>query len=192
MSEAVLWQARDVILSNGDPVAGFEGQSIVGQECTASGVSYSLLTNYGWSMRVAHLTWETGEREVRALDCDSKAHRMHDICNRLRMSVSGVESSPALSWMELSQARLVSEDDPIRTTKRKATSAELLEGAGGIPPQRELEKLGARFGTREELLGDTGRRRSYLCITFPRSDTVIPAVAFALTRVLPVWHRYCV
>jgi len=43
----VLWQAQDLILSEDPPIAGFEGQSVSGVECTANGISYSLLTNYG-------------------------------------------------------------------------------------------------------------------------------------------------
>jgi len=186
----VLWQARDVILSREEDISGFEGQSIASVECAATGISYSLLTNYGWTMKLAYLHWESGEREVRALDCNSTEHRMHDMCNRLRMSVSDVEHLPGIAWMELSQARLVSRVDPVRTTKKKATSIELLEGAGGIVPGREFERLGAGFGTRQELMGENGRRRGYLCTTFPMNDTVVPAVAFVLARVLPVWNRY--
>lgn len=190
MSGQVLWQARDVILSRDKDITGFEGQTIRGADSTATSISYSLLTNYGWTMRLAYLHWETGEREMRALDCNSTEHRMHDMCNRLRMSVSELETNPELAWMELSQARLTSDSDPIRTTKKKASAKELLEGSRGIPPQREFEKLGAQFGTRVDLLGDTGTRRTYLCTVFPVDDNVAPAVSFVLTRVLPVWHRY--
>ena len=190
MSGEVLWQAHDVILSQDQDVAGFEGQSISGVECIASGHSYSLLTNYGWTMRIAYLHWESGEREMRAVDCDAKTHRMHDMCNRLRMSVSLTDGNVSLAWMELSQARLVSESDPIRTTKKKASPGELLEGAGGISPEREFGKLGAKFGTREKVLGDPSRRRGYLCTVFPTDNIVVPAVAFTLARVLPVWNRY--
>jgi len=190
MSEVTLWQARDVILSQDEDIAEFEGQSISGVKCLAGGYSYSLLTNYGWTMQLAYLHWENGEREVRALNCNSTEHRMHDMCNRLRMSVSEVDSGSNQAWMELSQARLVSRSDPIRTTKKKATEGEFLEGAPGIPPRRELEKLGAKLGTRNELLGDAGKRRSYLCTVFPSEDIVVPAVAFVLARTLPVWNRY--
>lgn len=190
MSKETLWQARDVILSRSGDIVEFEGQTIRGVESVATGVEYEMLTNYGWTMRLAYLRWESGEREVRAIDCNSTEHRMHDMCNRLRMSVSEVDSSPGLSWMELSQACLLSEAQPIRTTKEKASAIELLEGAGGIIARREFEKLGARFGTKEQVLGDTGRRRSYLCTVFPENDLVVPPVAFTLTRVLPVWNRF--
>jgi len=190
VSESTVWQARDLILSRAGGITDFEGQSISGEESMASGYSYTLLTNFGWKMRLAYLRWETGEREMRALDCNSTEHRMHDMCNRLRMSISPVEVNLNHAWMELSQARLIADSDPIRTTKKKATPIELLEGAGGISAERELEKLGARFGTREQLLGDTGRRRGYICTVFPDGDVTVPPTAFALVRVLPVWHQY--
>jgi len=190
MSGEVLWQSRDVILSRERDITGFVGQSISGVECEASGTEYSVLTNYGWTMQLAYLHWENGEREVRALNCNSTEHRMHDMCNRLRMSVSEVGFNPSQAWMELSQARLASRSGPIRTTKKKATEVEFLEGAEGIPPRRELEKLGAKLGTRNELLGDAGKRRSYLCTVFPSEDIVVPVVAFILARTLPIWNRY--
>jgi len=185
-----IWQARDVILSRDGDVEPFEGQTIKGADSVAGGFQYQLLTNYGWTMRLGYLHWENGEREMRALDCDSKAHRMHDMCNRLRMSVSPVGGNPIQSWMELSQARLLVDTDPIRTTKKKASEIELLEGAGGIAPKPELEKLGAIFGTRADVLDDGGNRRAYLCAVFPTDAAVVPAVAFTLARVLPVWNRY--
>jgi len=190
VTDDAVWQARDVILSADEPITGFEGRSIGGVDGTASGQSYCLMTNFGWKMRLACLQWESGEREMRALDCDARAHRMHDMCNRLRMSVYAVDGSPGFSWMELSQARLIAETDPIRTTKKKASEAEIMEGAGGIAPRAAFARIGAKFGTREELLGDTGRRRSYLCALFPIESAAVPAVAFTLSRVLPVWNRY--
>ena len=188
MSGQVLWQARDVILSREGAVELFEGQTIQGVESVATGPGYSLLTNYGWTMRLAYLHWENGEREMRALDCNSTEHRMHEVCNRLRISVSEVERHPALSWMELMQAYV--ETGSHRPKKRKATEIQLPEGAGGLAPKPELEKLGARFGSREKVLGDTDRRRGYLCAAFPTEDQVVPAVAFTIARVLPVWNRY--
>jgi len=186
----VLWQARDLILSEDPPIVGFEGQSVSGVECTANGISYSLLTNYRWKMQLAYLTWESGEREVRAINCDSIEHRMHDICHRVRMSVYEHAQDHDKAWIELSQARITRGGGSDRATRKQATAIQLLEGAGGIQANRELRSLGADFGTRGQILDDTGRRRGYLCTSFPTNNIVVPAVAFVLTRVLPVWNRY--
>lgn len=191
MTSGAIWQARDVILSRIGDVDPFEGQTVQGVESIAGGLQYLLLTNYDWTMRLAYLHWENGEREMRALDCNSTEHRMHDMCNRLRMSISPVEGRPGFAWMELSQARLIADSDPIRVTKKKASEIELLEGAGGISPKLEFERLGAEFGSRAQVLGDENRRRDYSCVAFPADNSVVPAAAFVLARVLPVWNRYC-
>jgi len=190
VSGQVLWQARDLILSKDEDIRGFEGQSVSGVECTANGISYSLLTNYGWKMQLAYLTWESEEREVRAVNCDSIEHRMHDICNRVRMSVYEHAEDHDKAWIELSQARMTRGGGSDRATRKRATAIQLLEGAGGIQANRELRSLGADFGTRGQILGDPGLRRGYLCTSFATNNSVVPAVAFVLTRVLPVWNRY--
>jgi hypothetical protein len=190
VTSTAIWQARDVILSRNGDVEPFEGQTIQGADSIAGAFQYSLLTNYGWTMRLAYLHWENGEREMRALDCNSTEHRMHDMCNRLRMSISAVDGNAGLAWMELSQARLIDAGDPIRTTKKLASEAEFMEGAGGIAPRSAFVRLGARFGTRQEVMADGSRRRGYLCVAFPHDDAVVPAVAFILARVLPVWNQY--
>ena len=188
MSEQVLWQARDVILSRDGQVEPFEGQTNQRVESVATGPGYSLLTNHGWTMRLAYLHWENGEREMRALDCNSTEHRMHGICNRIRISVYEVEGNPRLSWMELIQAYV--EEGSDRPKKRKASAVQVLEGAGGLHPAQVFRNLDASFGTRSEILSDTGSHRDFLCVAFRRDDLVVPPVAFVLTRVLPVWNRY--
>jgi len=185
-----LWQARDLILARSDDVCDFEGQSIRGVECCAEGLTYLLSTNYGWEMDLAYLHWQSGEREVRATCCNSREPRMHNMCNRLRVSVNEAEDDPTRSWMELMQARLDDRSNPDRPTKKKATAVELLEGAGGLHPSQVFRKLGASFGTRAEVLGDTSSRRDISCVAFPGGNLLVPPIAFVLTRVLPVWNRY--
>jgi hypothetical protein len=68
----------------------------------------------------------------------------------------------------------------------KATHGELDEGAG-ISVARELRAGGAiDVGTREQLIGDDGPRRSYLCATFDPEDRHTPVLAFLLTRAMPL------
>jgi hypothetical protein len=51
-----------------------------------------------------------------------------------------------------------------------------------------LVEAGAfNFGSREQVLGDESRRRNRLCTTFPAYDPVAPLVAYALTRILPIF-----
>jgi len=51
--------------------------------------------------------------------------------------------------------------------------------------------LGATaYGTREVVLNDTSRRRTYLAVTFPKAAVDVPVAAFVLTRVLPLMKGF--
>ena len=51
----------------------------------------------------------------------------------------------------------------------------------------ELQAIGASaFGTRGEVLGDDGQRRSFMCVMFDPDTSVVPVAAFLLTRPVPL------
>jgi hypothetical protein len=87
--------------------------------------------------------------------------------------------------MELEQARL---DASGWVRSYKATLRELDEGAG-ISTAEVIEGLGGEVGTRGELLGDTGQRRSWMCVVFPAESVLAPVAAFTLSRIAPVQNR---
>ena len=60
------------------------------------------------------------------------------------------------------------EDDP----------ADRLDG----PAVDEIE-----FGTKQELWGETSKRKNFLAITFPDSSTHLPAIAHFVSRILPLY-----
>lgn len=70
---------------------------------------------------------------------------------------------------------------------KKRVSADELDIETGIDVAEVLKQHGAAaYGTRGEVFGDTSNRKNYLCVTFPPTHWHGPAVAYFLTRVLPL------
>jgi hypothetical protein len=83
--------------------------------------------------------------------------------------------------VELMQAQMGENDHP---TLRKVDLAELSRVAD-CDVTAVLTKMGARVGTRSELLRDTSRSGSRYCARFPRHATEVAVVAYVLTRIAP-------
>ena len=70
---------------------------------------------------------------------------------------------------------------------KKRVSADELDIATGIDVAEVLKQHGAaEYGTRGEVFRDTSNRKNYLCVTFPPSCWHGAAVAYFVTRVLPL------
>lgn len=71
------------------------------------------------------------------------------------------------------------------------TRQQLDEGAG-MDVEKALFDAGASaYGTRAEVLGETGRTRNQMCVTFRDSEgDLVPIVAHIATRVLPVLRSF--
>jgi len=167
----------------------FKGETESGVECHGLATVYELTSHHGWSLKVFDVSWENGERDVRAVDCrgPNLPLRLARLAHGLRLDVKK-ESSGNLS-VTLRQARLKRNSQEEWPRLYKATPDELLDGAKRSVTS-ELRKLGAKVGSRRELLGDTSSHKNCLCAIFPESAKHIPVVAYTLTRVLPVWNRF--
>lgn len=107
------------------------------------------------------------------------------IVNRLRMTIN--KGSNQRMWMEVRVAR---EREGNRPTAVRTSEADLRDILG-IDIQGILSDIpGLRFGTRQGVLGDVGRRHMDFCVEF--DDLTGPALmtAFVIARVLPLLDRY--
>ena len=128
------------------------------------------------------INWSTSDEDVQQLSRTEGGEPLDGLTRRLRISIKDRGDD---KWMELEQARL---DASGWVRSYKATLQELDEGAG-VSTAEVIGGLGGDVGTREELLGDTGQRRSWMCVVFPAESLLVPVAAFALCRVAPVLHR---
>jgi len=166
-----------------------EMETVSGRVAAGQGPQYEINGPQSTHLSVIDVTWETGERDVRALLAEgTKAVRRLDT-GALRMSVSPVPGQ-VLVWTELSQARIRPGAVDRRSSLKKATIGQLDCGAG-LDVTRALREASAiLIDSRDVVLGDTSGRRAYLCATFPVSRMHGPVVAFLLTRVLPLLNEY--
>lgn len=100
-----------------------------------------------------------------------------------RLGLTPVKNREEYS-VELMQAQMGENDHP---TLRKVDLAELSRVAG-CDVTALLTKMGARVGTRSDLVRDTGRNGSRYCARFPCHATDVAVVAYVLTRIAP-FHR---
>lgn len=136
----------------------------------------------GFMLEVGFVTWSTGDEDVQQLSRTEGGEPLDGLTRRLRISIKDRGDD---KWMELEQARL---DASGWVRSYKATLQELDEGAG-VSTAEVIEGLGGEVGTREELLGDTGQRRSWMCAVFPARSVLAPVAAFTLSRIAPVQNR---
>jgi hypothetical protein len=89
----------------------------------------------------------------------------------------------AHAFCELRQARAKGES---WANLYKASLAEL-DSSAGVSVAKMLRVAGAHdVGSREALLGDSDRRRAFLCTTFDDLVQEVPVMAFLLTRTIPL------
>ena len=65
-----------------------------------------------------------------------------------------------------------------------------LDQGAGFSLFSELKKAGAEVGTKQELLGETGRRSQYLCASFAKDNLWVPIIIYTVTRILPIANGY--
>jgi len=103
------------------------------------------------------------------------------IVNRLRMTIN--KASEDRLWMEVRVAR---ERPGQRPTAVKTSEADLRDILG-IDIQGLLSDIpGIRFGSRQSVLGDDGRRRMEFCVEFDDLSGPALMTTFVIARVLPL------
>ncbi|MGM0984881.1 MAG: hypothetical protein ACQEXG_15905 [Pseudomonadota bacterium] len=142
----------------------------------------------GWRALLGVLEFDDGW-DVRCLDVGKGApEAVYRLLHGLRMSISDGPSAGE-QWVELSQARIDPEVVPPWSNLKKATASQLDDGAG-TNVDEVISRVGGELGTREELLDDDSRRRSYLCCVFERNASLPPVTCYVLTRLLPLAGGY--
>jgi hypothetical protein len=136
-------------------------------------------------LTIAVVRWRNGERNVETTHRHTSPERLDRLRHGLRLTLNHVPRQPSVCWAELRQAR-VKPGESQWSNLYKASLDELSAGAA-VDASAELLGAGAQaVGSRGELLGEQGVRRTDLCFTFRSDDLVVPVVADTITRVLPI------
>ena len=127
--------------------------------------------------------WKDGTRSITARETQGNA-----AIERLERGLAlGIRSHGSLQFFELRQARITDVGAAKPWSQCfKADMTQLNRGAG-MNVSKALEEHGAAgIGTKEDLLGETNRRKKMLCVTFPESAHIVPCLAYLLSRVIPL------
>ena len=161
----------------GNPAAG--GESQIGT-ATVAGVT----GGGGIAVDVAVIAWPAS-REVAAIDCHASPPRIQRLAHGGRIGIH--RASDDEDWMELRISRLTSTD---WSSEFQTTVAEL-EAVTRLDVDARLRELGATaLGTRDTVLGETGRRRRELAVVFPPKEVVVPVAAYCIVRILPLLYGH--
>jgi len=178
-----------VFLKLADPDSTLpEGETVLGVVTSGSGPRFEVTGPSELRISLMDLVWANGERDVRALAAEGpKAIRRLD-SGSLRLSV--YKTPEGLGWIELSVAQIRPGAADRRSNLRKAR-LDQLDLASGVDAVQTLSSAGAtKIGSKEDVLGHTDKRRSYLCAVLPWDNALLPATAYVLTRVLPLLNEY--
>lgn len=164
-------------------------KTISGKRADGVGEVFQATDDRGLSLDVARIVWTTGEQDVRAIGDVPGPRALRRLEHgALRMGIYFLE--PDLAWVELSQARIKKNAQRQWSTRVRATQEDLDKGAG-TNTLRVLYAAGAKqVGARKAILKDAGNRKQYYCATFARTNTLVPVVAYVLTRVLPLLRQH--
>jgi hypothetical protein len=151
-------------------------------------IKYELAHRSGWSMLLGYMPFPDC-KDVRCLEySDDTPDPLHRLTHGLRMAIY-YNHRTNQEWVELSQARVKNKITPEWSICKKATEQQLYKGSG-LNLRNLLTSSGASFGTRVSVLGEKNNRRDYYCAAFPVDDQIVPLVAYAATRVLPILLSY--
>ena len=170
----------------------FEGQT--SNKITCSG-EQKIFEVYGMDLRLdlSYTNWDNGERDIQtAYEVKGPAALRRLDVGRLRLPIQPVDDnrSSGKMYVFLRQARVKVDTYNKWSNLFKASLRELDEGAG-LDAAEIFKQAGAiHLGTKEKLLGATGRSRFFLCAIFEKENELFPVVAFVVTRILPLINEY--
>ncbi len=162
----------------------FEGETTTKRE-RADGVARVFdVTGPDVDVEIADVTFVNGSRDVRMLD-RRDVKPLDRLVHGLRL---GVHRSHDGRWyVQLRIPALGS-----RTVTPHQTNLDELNDTCGFDVRKALVGAGALAVNRRELaIGGTGRTKNELCAVFRGDDSLLPAVAYAITPLLTYWQLFC-
>ena len=147
------------------------------------------VTNDKIDLRIGYAIFINGERDIRTLEVQKEFNTFGRLVHGLRLAIQPVPDNHRDLYAELRQA-LPKDNFDKHETLHPTTSEVDLDQGSGLSVFEELRKVGAQVGTKQNLLGETGKRGPYLCIRFPKDNLWVPVVAYVTTRVLPISRGY--
>jgi hypothetical protein len=166
----------------------FQGYT-VGRKKSVGRIIPFHVTDDGIDIRIGYAIFINGERDIRTLEVQKEFNTFGRLVHGLRLAIQPVSNDHRDLYAELRQALPKDTFGKHQTLHPTISEIDLDQGAG-LSVFEELKKTSAQVGSKQELLGDTGKRAQYLCVRFPKDNLWAPIVAFVATRILPIKRGY--
>jgi hypothetical protein len=140
-------------------------------------------------IQLGYAIFINGERDIRTLEIQKEYNTFDRLKHGLRLAIQPIPDNPRRFYAELRQAYPKEYFDKHETLHPTISEFDLDQGAG-LSLFSELRKAGAEVGTKQELLGDTGKRSPYLCASFSKENLWVPIIIYTATRILPIANGY--
>lgn len=142
---------------------------------------YSVNGPHGELLEIGEFFADTSERWIGVTESYDTPLPLSRLKQGLRIGIASVDG---VTMMELRQAQITNEQG--WSAAYGATAVELDAGAG-VSVEEVLRRFGCTaYGTRSSVFGDIGNRRNQMCMGVPDDAEHLPAVAYFLTRVMPL------
>lgn len=170
-----------ITLDISDTLVRVQGEAFTGGNQSGMAIPCEVRIPDGGILEIGLTTWEHGDRDVRSFSRLSGPLAYDRLVKGARL---GVAAKRPGEWdCELG---ILSHHRNRLPTVIKADWADL-DTVLGTSARGLLLSAGAKAaGTKEHVLGDEGRRRSYLVMVCDEGLVCPPLAAYALTRVLPL------
>jgi hypothetical protein len=166
----------------------FESYTVSGKKSIGRIIPFQV-TDDRVDLRIAYAIFINGERDIRTLEVQKEFNTFGRLIHGLRLAIQPVSNNSHVLYAELRQAFPKESFDKHETLHPTVSEIDLDQGAG-LSVFEELKKVGAEVGTKQELLGESGKRSPYLCVRFLKENLWAPTVAYATTRILPISRGY--
>ena len=164
-----------------DSLVAVEGDTFSDGRQPGRSIASEVRTPDGGVLEIGLTSWDNGDRDVRCFSRLAGPLGYDRLVHGARLGVA--EKRPHEWDCELGILKYHTDRPP---TVVKA-GLDDLDRVMGASAEDFLISLGATaVGTKEALLGDTGRRRGYLVMKSPEGHPAPPLAAYVLTRVLPL------
>ncbi len=188
-SEGVVWCGKNLHVVATDRLKAVpQGQTATKSYSSGEYQLFEIMGSGGLYLEIAYANWDNGDRDVRATVVSESGPLRRLEPNRLRLGIHNLSGNK--SWVELSQARVQSNNPSQWSNSKMATYDQLNIGAGLDVVNKLREVSAQEIGSKAIILGQTGTRKNYLCATFENENQWCPIIAFVLTRILPLLNEY--
>ena len=158
-----------------------EGQTVSRNISKGKAYNFRLVAGRRVDMTIGEVHWSNGDWEVRVLEAELAPESLRRLEHGLRMGFQRRPGRRAIAEIRVARCKDANWSNMFKTTR-----AEMKSIIG-----RDIESFLSRFGvvqveTRETALRDTSNRRGELCVVFDDDDSLVPVVAYFVTRILPI------